>query len=409
MKIILATAYDINPFKGSESATGWNFILQIARFNKVIAITRINNRKEIERYVKEFNINISNIQFFYFDLPYYLRFWKKGPRGASIYFYLWQMFMPLYVKKKKLKFDIVHNVNFHADAFPSFLWVLRKPFVWGPINHHEKIPKEYVFPKNEYLKDRIKWFFKIMIWNFDPFMFLTKLKSDIIIGGNSSVQKRLKLPQNKFRLLSQVASNNAKNYRQDPLKVFIIIIAARFIALKGIDIALYSFNEFYKNLSFEEKKNVKLTILGQGPLENHLKKIRNNLPSKNNIEFIGWVDSEEMNSFYKNSNVFLFPSHEGAGMVIAEALANGLPVVCFDNYGPGELVNESCSVKISYSNKKESIKDFAIALTRLYKDHEFYKMKSQGAFELFKNKHNWDSKGLALKTIYDELKFDLTK
>ena len=36
---ILATVYDINPYKGSESGTGWNLVKQISKYNKVIAIT----------------------------------------------------------------------------------------------------------------------------------------------------------------------------------------------------------------------------------------------------------------------------------------------------------------------------------------------------------------------------------
>jgi len=86
---VLASAYDINPYKGSESGTGWNFIHQISRFNKVIAITRKNNRANIEKYIKENNICIENIDFQYYDLPYFLRFWKRGSRGSFIYYNLW--------------------------------------------------------------------------------------------------------------------------------------------------------------------------------------------------------------------------------------------------------------------------------------------------------------------------------
>ena len=43
--IILLTAYDINPYKGSEAATGWNFTIQVTRKNKVVAITRKNNKQ----------------------------------------------------------------------------------------------------------------------------------------------------------------------------------------------------------------------------------------------------------------------------------------------------------------------------------------------------------------------------
>ena len=48
-KTIVATCYAINPYKGSEDAMGWNFVIQIARFNKVYAVTRENNKTAIEK------------------------------------------------------------------------------------------------------------------------------------------------------------------------------------------------------------------------------------------------------------------------------------------------------------------------------------------------------------------------
>ncbi len=40
---VLITAYAVNPYKGSEDGMGWNFILQAARFQRVVAVTRRNN------------------------------------------------------------------------------------------------------------------------------------------------------------------------------------------------------------------------------------------------------------------------------------------------------------------------------------------------------------------------------
>ncbi|MBL0191812.1 MAG: hypothetical protein IPQ18_10845 [Saprospiraceae bacterium] len=77
-KTILATAYAINPYKGSEDGMGWNFILQIAKFNRVIAITRENNQEQIEKYILENpDPSYQNIRFLYFDLPFWMRFWKR--------------------------------------------------------------------------------------------------------------------------------------------------------------------------------------------------------------------------------------------------------------------------------------------------------------------------------------------
>ena len=77
-RTILVTAYAVQPYKGSEDGMGWNMIVQIARFNRVIAITRKNNREAIEKYLAEENIpEAENMEFAYFDLPYFLRFLEK--------------------------------------------------------------------------------------------------------------------------------------------------------------------------------------------------------------------------------------------------------------------------------------------------------------------------------------------
>jgi hypothetical protein len=90
-KTILASCYAVNPYKGSEDGMGWNFIYQIARHNKVIAVTRKNNRAAIEKYMQNNpDMVYQNISMLYFDLPYWMRFWKKGSRGAMLYYYLYQ-------------------------------------------------------------------------------------------------------------------------------------------------------------------------------------------------------------------------------------------------------------------------------------------------------------------------------
>ena len=98
-KTILATCYAVNPFKGSEDGMGWNFVYQIARFNKVIAITRENNRVAIEKFMAQNPDPIyQNITYMYFDLPYWMRFWKKGGRGAMLYYTMWQKGIVSFIK-----------------------------------------------------------------------------------------------------------------------------------------------------------------------------------------------------------------------------------------------------------------------------------------------------------------------
>ncbi len=98
-----------------------------------------------------------------------------------------------------------------------------------------------------------------------------------------------------------------------------------------------------------------------------------------------------------------FPSHEGAGMVIAEALSFGLPILCFNNFGPGELVDDTCAIRINYSNYKKSLTDFSEALLLVYQNKALYEALCKGALIKFNNEYDWNIKGRQLKNIYNKI------
>lgn len=407
MKTILVTAYAVNPYKGSEDGMGWNMILQIARFQKVIAITRENNQESIAKYISENVVeNIENIQFEYFDLPYYLRFWKKKSRGALFYFYLWQIGIPLWVKGKKWSFDIAHNLNFHNDWTPSFLWLLKKPFVWGPIGHHPAIPIEFLKKSGlkSVLKNRATWLMKLVFWNIDPFLFLTKKKANFIFSMNSSVMKKLNLDKGKTIHLPSVGSEKIKIPKHTKRsKNFTVLCVGRFVTLKGFDVAICSFAAFYKKMPSEDQPFAQLILVGKGPLEKTLRSIAKREHIEHAITFIPWLEREHLTEIYRKSKVFLFPSHEGAGMVVSEAFSHGLPVLCFDNIGPGEFVDAECGFKIPYQNYKKSVADFSESLMRLFYDRMLLQDMSQQVLVKHSKVFDWDVKGLIFKQTYDKI------
>ena len=409
MKTILATAYAVNPYKGSEDGTGWNLVGQIARHNKVIVVTRENNRPFIEKYLNEHTEVVQNINatFLYFDLPYWMRFWKKGERGAMLYFYLWQLFMPLFVYRSGVKFDIAHNLNFHNDWTPTFLWGLGKPLVWGPVGHHPNTPKEYVvkpYGKKEYFKSSCLWLLKNMFWNLDPFLQIGLLKADKVICMNSGVEKvHFIIPDKVVRMPAVSAAAPLNNTKINADGKFVILSVGRLVPMKGFDITIAAFAEFYKMLTEEQKNTVQLKIVGKGPL---LEKVRSDifkLGIENAVDLCEWVEKEKMDEIYRQASLFFFPSHEGAGMVVPEALAYGLPVLCFDNEGPGEFIDSSCGMKIPYSSYNESISAFALLLKKMVDDKFFYEELSAGALRKFTSSFDWNVKGEVLKTIYDNL------
>ncbi len=60
----------------------------------------------------------------------------------------------------------------------------------------------------------------------------------------------------------------------------------------------------------------------------NLKNLVSDLNCKKNVEFVGPIPNNNMNSIYNSSKLFLFTSkHEGQPGVILEAMACGLPIL----------------------------------------------------------------------------------
>ncbi len=406
---VLATAYAMNPFKGSEDGMGWNFALQIARFQNVILLTRKNNREHIEKYMKEHPSSLyASMSFVYFDLPYWMRFWKKGERGALVYYFFWQLFLIAKVKSSNLRFDIVHNLNFHNDWTPSFLWLLRKPKVWGPIGHHPKIPKAFVLPiygMKTYIQDRLKWMVKCYAWKISPLLWLTKLNSDVILTMNSSVKDKIyNIGEKEIRMPSVASDSMAASTSTSTKAEFHVLSVGRFVPLKGFDITIKAFAKFYNGVvNGRSSKRPHLTLVGKGPEEPKLRKLISEMQLEDAITIISWVKREELKQIYSNSHVFLFPSHEGAGMVVAEAMSAGLPILCFDNYGPGEFVTSDVGVKVPYSQYHRCINQFSTSLNCLYRNRWELERYSKSSKALFTQNFEWNVRGELLSSVYQSL------
>ena len=405
-KTILATTYAVNPNKGSEDGMGWNFILQIARYNKVYAITRENNQENIDKYIKENPSEIyQNITFLYFDLPYWMRFWKKGGRGAMLYYWMWQKGMVSFVKKQNIQFDIVHNVNFHNDWTPSYLWKLNKPFVWGPIGHHPSIPKKYLqfYSKKELLKDKLTGLIKNYFWNFSFSLKKTANKANHILCMNQSVKDVLPQINTKYSIMPSVATEDF-GWKEDNISdKFHLISAGRLVALKGFDLTIHSFALFLQNRSEKEKENIHLHIIGSGPELINYQNLCNNLKINKYVTFVSWIERNELLKMYAESSAFLFPSHEGAGMVVAEALSFGLPVICLDNCGPGEFIDDSSGFKVQGDTYEQTIEALSDAIQTLFVDKQLQKSMRKGARNRFLTHFQWNNRGNQLQEIYKNL------
>ena len=92
---------------------------------------------------------------------------------------------------------------------------------------------------------------------------------------------------------------------------------------KRVDLAIEAFN----------KNGKRLIVAGSGGDLERLKKM-----SRENIEFLGWVDDSQLSELYSNCRALVFPGEEDFGIVPVEAQAHGKPVIAYASGGALETV-----------------------------------------------------------------------
>ena len=412
MNTVLLTAYAVNPYKGSEDGMGWNFILQAARFQKVIAVTRENNGPHIERYLAEnpgVAAQAAHVEFRYFDLPAWTRWWKKGPLLSLIYFYMWQVGLAVWLRRQRLAVDLVHNLNFHNDWTPSFLWLLGRPLVWGPIGHHPPIPATHLaqYGRAALVKDRLIGSLKHVFWALDPFLRVTRRASERVLCMNSAVAPRLGLPASRYEIVPSVAVDlpaKPASLEVEPAAKadFTVMIAARMVPLKGFDMVILAFASFYHDLPAADQAKARLLLIGSGPEEGRLQQLLKENRLTTCAVHRPWLDRQALLDLYHEASVFFFPSHEGAGMVVAEAMSYGVPVLCYQNEGPGELTPAASSLKVPYRAFQQNIQDFAERLRWLHDSPRLLAAEAALSRRHVAQHHTWERRGQQLQRIYQQ-------
>lgn len=116
------------------------------------------------------------------------------------------------------------------------------------------------------------------------------------------------------------------------------------------------------------KQNVKLTILGDGPLHQTLEREIAAAGLQDEITLAGKVD--DVAQYLYAANVYVHPAtYEPFGLAIVEAMATGLPVVCLDGKGNRGIVDDGVN---GYMLKEPDPKLFAEKISRMATDKEVY-------------------------------------
>lgn len=365
MKIIIS-AYDCSPDHGSEAGLGWNWVMaasKYADFDKVHVITTDRYEKNIKGYMAEHSDEMKRIQFHFLPLPL-SGLQKLNQRFKYI---IWQWKVGNLVKELSKKEDIsfLHHVTWATCVLPTFLY-RGGSMVYGPIGGGERIPQgvNIKMSKRDAFVEWVRNTIADISVHF-PANRMAYKKAAIILSTTEETKKLIPSKfHNKVRIMQAIGVNELPEVRHEVKSTndeFIVLLAARMLCWKGVDIAIEAFRKLEN-----QDKSIKLKIAGIGRNIEYYKSMASGL---SNVEFLGEVPHAQMERIYQKADILLNCSlHDSGCMVVLEAMSYGLPIVAIRTGGPAVLADEKCALMVEPKAVDQMVSEICEKIVMLKED-----------------------------------------
>lgn len=169
------------------------------------------------------------------------------------------------------------------------------------------------------------------------------------------------------------------------------IYVGRISIEKGINTLLKAFSD-------ERLVNMKLIIVGDGPLVNIVQKF---CSKYHNIIFLGKKDKNEVLDLINESRALVFPSewYEPFGRTLIEAFSVGTPVIASNNGGIPEIVKDNYNGLVFESKDVESLIDKIL----IFSKSDRYDEMCNNALKTFKDKFSDSINYEQILSIYNKV------
>ena len=394
---IFVSAYACEPNLGSEIGVGWNWVLQMSQYFELWVLTRKSNQLGIEAWLEE-NPIYKNIHFIYFDLPYYLRFWKKGMRGVRIYYNIWQWTTNSIVKTTMQD----HNIEiFHHLTYGNALWSVssygkRQFFVWGPTGGGETIPSEFTKHyklKGEFIEILRRAVVKSLKYNVG---FKSRCKHAKLILCKTENHRGI-IPvkyREKAILFTDVAVDSIdfeERKEREVSKIVKYIVVGKLDPWRGFDLLIEAFE-----IAVKTNPNIHLTIVGKGM---DWSRLYNLIQEKNLSKYIEMAGKVSMDAYYKlmkETDVVLNPAlKEGAVTTSFDSMALGKPLICIDTTGYTRYFSNEYAIVLPLQKRAVLIITLKDAILKLTNAKE--RAKLGGNAQTIGKQFTWHARGVEIQ------------
>jgi glycosyltransferase involved in cell wall biosynthesis len=405
---VLLIAYACEPGRGSEPGTGWNMALGLAQFHEVTVATRANNRPVIERFLKGY----SGLppRFIYIDPPVWaLKLKARRIMPVQLFYGLWQREIARALKTRGESFDILHQLTFNSFEIPPLAFHGANGVkVWGPMGGGQTV--SFGMLKAFGLIGGLKeWMrnVRVRISANSPLCARILRNCSLVLFANNETRKLLATRcRCNTGMMIDVGVDITKFTPplNRPVRDKIILLSAGSLeGRKGVILLIQAFECLSR-----EHLNVELRIVGNGPLRDELQRHVAKRGLANRVVFTGSVTHDLMSREFAEADVFVFPSlRDTSGAVVLEAMAMGLPVVCFDHQGAALMVEDGCGIKVPLDGIKRSVRELRNALDRMIRDRELRQSCGRNGRQAVAASHDWKVKVDRISGYYQRIINDL--
>ena len=242
-----------------------------------------------------------------------------------------------YLKKSKMKFDIVHDNQCLSYGIGK---IAQKVVPTIATIHHPITVDRREELKSETSKNRIS---RIKRW----YSFIKMQKevarqlSHIVTVSECSkidIAKEFSINLSKFRVVPNGINKEFfyPVHNESRPENSIIVTNSADTALKGLRYLLEAVSQVRK------KQPVKLTVIGEPKKNGTVKRLVEELDLGNIVHFTGRIENEEFAGYYSKATVAVVPSlYEGFGLPAAEAMACGVPLISTSGGALPEVAGDS--------------------------------------------------------------------
>ena len=281
--------------------------------------------------------------------------------------------------------DFVFGISdFHVDVLPLYPLQREFGFRWLPSvflfvpGLVENLGKGYGFPAFKY----------VVYWCYQRILFAMMKRRATGFVITNEMDKRQFSRRFEGRLFAYYGGVNVEQIPLTPIpKTRDVVFCSRLHPQKGIS----TFLDIWR-LVLKTCPKARFTVIGNGDpaYEAELKAKAARLGIADSIDWLGYVNNEEKYMVYASARVHVHPTvFDNNGMVAAEALCSGLPVVMYDLPALRHVYTTGC-VKVPFGDQKT----FAAEVCALLSDdaHRTGVAPTPEQVEALREQWNWPNR-----------------